>query len=617
MHSRWAKSIFVAAMGWLPSFFPFQGPAHAQENNVTQPSSLDRTREITDERLSRLFNDYHEEYLILFPMEATMFGDYRYNNLLPIDISPEFLAKERAFYERTLRRLSEIDSSKASDTLNLSADVLRYELGMRLEGMDLHPERIPCHQFEGLPLTIAQNGAGTGNHPFKSVKDYDDWLQRLDAFATWVDEAIEQFSIGAKENFVLPGVLVNRMVEQCSDPTIVTKTPEESLFYEPIRSMPNGFSDQDRARLKSAYSRMIEQRVIPAYRKLGIFLQKDYLPKTRATSGVNALPDGKRHYEYWVRYWTTTKLTPDEIHAIGLQEVTRIRGEMEKVKSALGFQGELKDFFQHIRTDKSFTPFDSPEEVLNAFRSIQSKIEPHIPSMFIATPKTPFEIRRTEAFREKTASAEYMPGTEDGTRPGVFYVPIPDAKSFNVTSGMESLFLHEAIPGHHFQISLQQENQQLPKFARFLWYGAYGEGWALYCESLGKELGLYEDPKQYMGALGDEMHRAIRLVVDVGMHWKNMTREEAIEYSMANEPISYEAAVAEIERYMAVPGQALSYKIGSLEIQKLRRRYQSELGDRFSLADFHHQILKDGGMPLSLLESRLDKWAESQRPASK
>lgn len=283
---------------------------------------------------------------------------------------------------------------------------------------------------------------------------------------------------------------------------------------------------------------------------------------------------------------------------------------MERVRDQMGFSGTLSEFFEHLRTDASLMPYRKPEEVLDAFRSIQVHLEPRLDAMFKRRPKTPFEIRRTESFREATASAEYMPGSEDGTRPGVFYVPIPNASTFNVTSGMESLFLHEALPGHHFQISLQQENQSLPKFARFLWYGAYGEGWALYCESLGEELGLYTDPKQKIGALGDEMHRAIRLVVDVGMHWKGWTREEAIEYMVSKEPISMDGAIAEIERYMAMPGQALSYKIGQLTIRKWRSRYEGRLKDRFDLADFHDQLLKDGSMPLMLLEKRLESWAD-------
>jgi uncharacterized protein (DUF885 family) len=283
---------------------------------------------------------------------------------------------------------------------------------------------------------------------------------------------------------------------------------------------------------------------------------------------------------------------------------------MDSVRNAVGFTGDLKAFFEFMKTDKRFMPYKKPEDVLNGFRSIQAKIEPNLKKMFLHTPKSPFEIRQTEAFRAASASAEYVPGTPDGQRPGIFYVPILDAATFNLTSGFESLFLHEAIPGHHYQISLQQENTRLPKFRRFAWYGAYGEGWALYCESLGKELGLYTDPYQYMGALGDEIHRAIRLVVDVAMHTKNMSREQAIQYMMENEAISEEGATAEIERYMAIPGQALSYKIGAMKIRALRNKYEKMLGDQFSLAAFHDEFLKDGCMPLEVVEKKMDAWAE-------
>jgi uncharacterized protein (DUF885 family) len=341
---------------------------------------------------------------------------------------------------------------------------------------------------------------------------------------------------------------------------------------------------------------------------MGEFLRDEYLPKSRETAGISALESGRIQYQYWVRRWTTTSLGPDEIYQIGEAEVARIRNEMESVRVQMGYQGSLPEFFEHLRTDPQFKPFKTPEEVIAFFAAIQSKLEPQLKEAFLNRPKTPFEIRRTEAFREKTASAEYMPGSEDGSRPGIFYTPIPDAAQFNITSGMESLFLHEAIPGHHFQISLQQENQELPKFARFLWYGAYGEGWALYCESMGRELGLYTDPKQRIGALGDEMHRAIRLVVDVGMHWKDWTREDAIKYMMANEPISEEGAVAEVERYMAHTAQALSYKIGQLKISALRKRCEQRLGEKFSLPKFHNEVLRNGCMPLNILETRLDGW---------
>lgn len=587
----------------------------AQEADTANLAS--KGEPVIDRDLAAVFHDYHEQYLTLFPLEATAFGDMRYNDSLPIRISSDFKAKEQAFYRRTLSRLAELDIGRASESLHLAAQILSYEMKSRLAGLELDHERIPWNQFDGLPLSFGQLGSGAGNQPFKTVRDYENWLKRIDAYSIWVDVAIDQFRRGMADKFVLPAKLVHRMIAQCEDPSIVSSRPEESLFFEPINRMPDSISAADRQRLSDAYRVAVATKVLPAYRRMATFLRDEYLPQSRSSSGIGALSGGKQHYEYWVRYWTTTDLTPDEIFSTGEAEVRRIRAEMEKVRMRMNFHGNLQEFFTYVRTDSAFMPFQSADQVLAAYRAIQTRLEPNVDKMFRGRPKTAFEIRRTEAFREKTASAEYNPGSADGSRPGIFYVPIPDAKTFNVASGMESLFLHEAIPGHHYQVSLTQENQQIPTFARFLWYGAYGEGWALYCESLGSELGLYTDPKQLMGALGDEMHRAIRLVVDVGMHWKGWTREQALEYMLANEPISEAGATAEIERYMAVPGQALAYKIGQLKIRQLRTQYEKELSDRFNLAEFHHCILKDGCMPLSILETRVAQWAKEISGAKK
>lgn len=353
--------------------------------------------------------------------------------------------------------------------------------------------------------------------------------------------------------------------------------------------------------------------VVPTYKKLGDYLKNDYLPHARTTSGYSAMPTGSAMYAYLVKQQTTTDKKPEEIYELGLKEVARIKTQMDSIKTLVGFKGDMKAFFAYMRTNPKFMPYTRPQQILNAFENIHKRMEPNLKKMFKHVPKTPFEIRQTEAFRAASASAEYNPGSADGTRPGIFYVPILDAKKFNITSGMESTFLHEAIPGHHYQISLTQENTSLPKFRRFdTGETAYVEGWALYCESLGKELGLYADPYQHMGALGDEMHRAVRLVVDVAIHTKGMTREQAIKYMMDNEAIDEQGATAEIERYMAIPGQALSYKIGALKIRELRTRCEQKLGNKFNLSDFHDQVLKDGAMPLSVFENKIDAWAAKQ-----
>lgn len=591
---KWCASFLIFALTWLATSHLL-----GQEAN---------------EALQKLFDDYHEQYLILFPLEATAFGDSRFNDQLPIDIGPDHLAKKQRFFQQTLDRLQSIDRAHANAPLQLAADVLDYEMHLRLDAIPLRFERIPFHQFEGLPLAFAQMGSGSGSQPFKTVKDYENWLKRMEQFGTWANVAIDRFREGMRERYVLPKILVERMVRQLLDPSIVCDKPEESLFFGPIRKWPAEVPAADRSRLEQSYAKTIAGTVMPAYRRMGEFLRDEYLSHARDSSGISALPGGREHYQYCVRRWTTTNLSPDEVFAIGKAEVARILDEMDAVRRQMNYDGSLPDFFNHLRDDPQFKPFKSPEEVIEFFAALQLKLEPHLARAFTRRPKTPFQIRRTESFREKTASAEYMPGTADGSRPGIFYVPIPSATQFNITSGMESLFLHEAIPGHHYQISLQQENQDLPQFARFLWYGAYGEGWALYCESLGNELGMYTDPRQRIGALADEMHRAIRLVVDVGMHWKGWTREQAIQYMMEREPISEDGAVAEIERYMAYTAQALSYKIGQLKITEMRKRCEERRGDRFRLAEFHDEVLRHGSLPLSILESRLDRWSNQDAP---
>jgi uncharacterized protein (DUF885 family) len=560
--------------------------------------------------LAKLFEEYYEERLKLFPLEATQQGDNRYNDLLPIDISQEFIEKTRQFYQDNLTKIKAIDRENLSEEDKIAYDTFKREMEVQLEGIAFHPEYIPFQQFWGLPLTFGQLGSGESSQPFKTVKDYEDWLKRISAFTIWSDSAIVNFRKGIEAGIVLPKSLVEKMIPQMND--LVVKDPAQSLFYSPIKKFPADISEADKTRLTAAYKKAIMEEIVPAYQKMGTFLQKEYLPKARTTSGIDVLPQGKEMYAYQVKVWTTTNKTPDEIYKTGKQEVARIRSEMEKVKEQVGFKGTLDEFFAYLKKDKQFYPYTTSEEVLADFNAILAKIEPNLKKMFNKTPQTKFEVRQTEKFREASASAEYNPGAPDGSRPGIFYVPIPNAKEFNKTSGMESLFLHEAIPGHHYQISLQQENENLYEFQRFSWYGAYGEGWALYCESLGKELGLYTDPYQYMGALGDEMHRAIRLVVDVGLHTKGMTREEAIKYMMENEPISEQGATAEIERYMAIPGQALSYKIGALKIRELREKYEKQLGTKFSLSSFHDEFLKDGGMPLDVLETKMDAWAAKQ-----
>ena len=558
-------------------------------------------------QLDKIISEYYEDQLKLSPLSATFNGDNRYNDLLNIDFTDSHRALVKSILEKYQKSIQEIDRESLTTNDQLTYDLIERDVKLGLEGLSFPENLIPLNQFYGFHLTFAQLGSGSVIQPFATVKDYDNWSKRMLKGAAYLDSSIVYFRKGMAAGHVLPKALIVKIIPQLD--AFNVKDIKESTFYGPIKNLPKSFSEADKKRITELYTNNIQQIILPAYSRLATFMKEEYLPKGRLSSGISDIPNGKAYYQYLIRTMTTTDKSADEIYQTGLSEVKRIKTEMEKTKDAVGFKGDLKAFFEHMRTDPKFTPFKDPAEVLAAFETIHKKMEPRLKTMFGRVPKSPFEIRQTEAFRAASASAEYFAGSEDGKRPGIFYVPITNAKTFNLTSGMESLFLHEAIPGHHYQISLQQENGDLPKFRRFGGNSAYAEGWALYTESLGKELGLYTDPYQYMGALGDEMHRAIRLVVDAGMHSKNMTREEAIKFMMDNEPLNEEGTVAEIERYMAIPAQALSYKIGALKIKEIRERLSKQLGTKFKIADFHDELLKDGNMPLEVLEKKMDQWA--------
>ncbi|KAA5542402.1 DUF885 domain-containing protein [Adhaeribacter rhizoryzae] len=566
-----------------------------------------------EQKLSSVLDNYYEERLVLFPLEATAIADNRYNDQLPNDISEAHRAKVRRMYQKYLDQLGQIDTAALNEQEKLSYAIFKLDMKTALEGLKFNDHLLPVNQFWSLPLSMGQLGSGASIQPFKTVKDYDNFLGRINGFQVWADTAIANMRRGMASGMVLPKPLTQKILPQFA--ALIVTDPQKSIFYDPIRNMPKDFPAAEQDRLTEAYSLAIMEKLVPAYKKMHDFLQTEYLPKSRTTTGIAAVPQGKEYYNLLVRFWTTTNKTPEEIFQIGQQEVKRIRAEMENIKTQVGFKGDLKAFFEYVKTDHKFMPYQTDEDVLNGYQAIHKRMEPQLKKLFGQVPKSKFEVRQTEEFREASASAEYTPPAPDGSRPGIFYVPILDPKKYN-SSRMESLFLHEAIPGHHYQNSLQFENEALPKFRRFGWYGAYGEGWALYTESLGKELGLYTDPYQYFGRLGGEMHRAVRLVVDTGMHAKGWSREQAIQYSLENEALSEDAIIAEIERYMAIPGQALSYKTGELKIRELRQTAEKSLGSAFNISSFHDEILKDGGMPLAVLETKLNNWLKKQHKST-
>ena len=559
-------------------------------------------------QINKVFEKYYQENLILYPLKATRQGDVRYNDFLPNNLTDEFRNNEKVFYSNYLDQLNKFDDNNLNEQDLLSKKVLLWECNRNLDRLSFNEQFTPLNQMWTLQLDIGQYAAGLSAQPFKTVKDYNNWLSRIDDYLNWLKTAENRMREGMVNGYVLPKSLIKKVIPQLK--TILNSNLEQNLFYSPARQFPNSFNESEKSILAEKYKIMVLKKIIPAYQKLHDFMKNEYLNNGRDSSGIDVFEDGLSYYEYSIKLYTTTDMSSDEIHNIGLKEVAKISSEMELIKEKVGFNGDLKSFFNYVRELDQLIPFNNPNQVIENFNKIHKKMMPQVNSLFGLQPKTPFEVRRTESFREASASAEYNPGSLDGTRPGIFYVPIPDVSKYNFFSD-EDLFLHEAIPGHHFQISLQQENTSLPSFRKSLWYSAYGEGWALYSESLGKELGLYDDPYQYFGMLSAEMHRAIRLVVDTGIHTKGWSREKAIQYSLENEAESEASITSEIERYMANPGQALSYKIGQLKIRELRSKAENNLGDKFDIKVFHEKILESGCIPLKLLEEKIEMWIES------
>ncbi|HZH43360.1 MAG TPA: DUF885 family protein [Lysobacter sp.] len=568
------------------------------------------TRNDKAARLNALYEQYWEELLKLNPIQATFQGDPRYNDQLPDFGSAEYRARAREFTERWLKRIEAIGADGLS-----GQDLLSYEIFVREARTSLEAERfpgwmMPVNQMGNIATLSVQFGSGKGAQPFKTVKDYENWLARGNRLPQLIDTSIANMRQGMKAGVVQPRALMEKVVPQLD--ALIKDKPEETLFWGPIAEMPKEFSQADRDRLTAAYRKVIAEQIMPSFRKLRTFIADEYLPATRNTVGLDKLPDGQAWYAFNARNSTTTDLTPDQIHQIGLNEVARIHGEIRKIMQQVGFKGSLQEFFQFMRTDPRFT-YKSEDELLKHYRGLEAKINEKVPQLFSLTPKAGFEIRPVEPYRAKSAAGgSYQSPSEDGSRPGIFYVNTYDLPS-RKTWDAEDLYLHEAIPGHHFQLALQQELTNLPKFRRFGGETAFIEGWGLYAESLGKDLGVYTDPYNYFGYLQNELWRAIRLVVDTGLHSKGWTREQVIKYMLENSAESETQSTAEAERYIAWPGQALAYKIGELKIKELRALAEKELGPKFDIREFHAEVLKDGAVPLEVLEAKIKRWIAGQR----
>jgi uncharacterized protein (DUF885 family) len=559
---------------------------------------------VSNAQLSEIFKEYHQGVLKINPMSATRAGDTRYNDRFVNVLNDSVKEGIKLFYTAYLEKVSQFADEDLNESDLLSKGILEWECTQNIKRLSL-PDYTPIDQMWSVNLVMGQFASGASAQPFKTVQDYENWLKRVDEYLVWFASARYKMEEGIKNGYVLPKSLIVKVIPQME--AMAKEDLENHLYYTPVKLLPESFTEEEKTKLKNDYRSMVLEKIVPAHRDMVKFLKNVYLPAGRETSGFGSLPEGDRIYQTMITYFTTTDMTAEEIHELGLKEVARISSEMEQIMKEVGYKGDLKSFFEFVRNKKELMPFTDPQQVIDNFNAIHLKMEPQLNKLFELKPKTGFEVRRTEAFREKSASAQYNAAPLDGSRPGIFYVPIPNVREYN-TYGDEDLFLHEAIPGHHYQISLQQENQELPDFRKVLWYSSFGEGWALYSESLGKELGLYTDPYQYFGMLGGEMHRAIRLVVDTGLHSKGWTREQAIQYSLDNEAETESSIVSEIERYMIMPGQALSYKIGEIKIRQLREKAENELGKNFDIRKFHTEVLEAGCLPLSLLETKIDQW---------
>ncbi len=593
-------------------------PAPAVSTAATVPPAGDipvkyRGAEASTE-LAKVFADSDEAQLKLSPIGAMARGDKRYDAEFGDYISDPYIAASEQAFETDWRRIHEIDRVSLTPEEQIAYDVFVWQTKLSLEGNTAAMNALtvvrPLDHMNGLHVQYADISSGSSIAPFKTVADYDNGLKRIDGFITFLDRCIERMREGMKTGVTQPKLVVRNMIVQLDD--LLKQGVDNSPFYQPIVHMPATFPAADKTRLTAAYRAAIQDKIDAVYTRLRKFLNDDYLPAARDSVGISQMPGGDKLYAFLIETQTTTHMTAEEIHQLGLSEVARIRAGMEKVRQQVGFQGDLHAFFEYLRTDPKFAP-RSAEDLHQRYLAIKARIEAAIPREFSLTPKTALEIRPVPAYLEKSQTgAYYNPGTPDGSRPGVFYYNTYDLPS-RQTWENETLFLHEGEPGHHFQISLTQENNKLPNFLKFGGNTAYVEGWALYSESLGEELGMYTDPYQMFGHLNDEMLRAMRLVVDTGIHAKGWTRDQSIQYMLDNSAMGRTDVTQEVERYIANPGQALAYKIGQLTIRRLRTKAEQELGAKFDIREFHAQVLNTGALPMEVLEAKIDRWIASRK----
>ena len=565
------------------------------------------------ERLFALFADADERSLALNPLSALFRGDLRYADQLGNFLEDEYTIASRADARQNLDALRQIDRSKLSPTDQLAYDVFEYNQQDELNGLTdeivaLNVVR-PVNHFRGFHTFYPTFASGQGAAPFNTVTDYENNLKRHAQYVAYTDRAIERFREGLDSGVLETKLTIDRSIQQLD--TQLAIPLEQSPLYMPVKNFPDTFSASDKARLTGEYRTSI-QDISSAHERLRDFLRDEYLPEARDSVGLSQMKGGEALYRQLIESTTTLPLEPDYLHELGLSEVARIKNGMMEIKDEVGFDGSLNEFFDYVRTDPQFKP-KSREALTQSYYDIGEQVDARIGDYFSLVPKTPLEIRPYEPFREQfSAGGSYQSGTADGSRPGIFYFNAYDLPS-RLTTGNVTLYLHEGAPGHHFQISLAQENEALPSFMRFGGNTAYVEGWALYSETLGYEMGFFDDPWNRYGTLQDEQLRAMRLVVDTGLHSKGWTREQAIDFMLENSGMTRTEVVAEVERYIAIPSQALAYKVGALKIQELRTKAEAALGGRFDLKEFHAQVLGTGALPLPILEQKIDRWIASQQ----
>jgi uncharacterized protein (DUF885 family) len=562
-----------------------------------------------DARLKRLFYDSDERDLALSPLGAIARGDMRYADQFGEYLTDARLARDKRNLEADLKALNAIDRATLTPVDRIAYDVFRNQIEIGLKGYT--PELLaivrllPVSHFDGFQTFYPDFASGKGAAPFKAVQDYDNNLKRNAGYAALYQRLTDRLREGMVKGVTQPKLVVRNMIAQFDN--LNAEGVEKSTFYAPVTMFPDGIPATERVRLTAAYAAQVRDVILPAHRAFRDFLANEYLAKARDTVGLSALPGGAALYAHNIEQNTTLPLKAEDVHQLGLSEVARITREMTAQQKAVGFKGTLAQFFDHLRTDAQFQP-KSAEALRAGYEAIGKRIDARVREQFSLIPKTPLEIRPVPDFRAKTdAAGSYQQGTPDGSRPGIFYYNTYDLPT-RFTWGMETLYLHEAVPGHHFQISLAQENAALPAFMRFGGNTAYVEGWALYAETLWPDLGMETDPYQRMGGLSDEMLRAMRLVVDTGIHAKGWSREQAIDYMLANSPMSRTDATAEVERYIAIPGQALAYKIGQLTILKLKARAKAKQGAAFDPRAFHAAVLDSGALPMPVLEKKIGDW---------